>query len=92
MKGVDYMSTKPINFRVDEELKSDAEVLLKEMGLTMSSALNLFLQQVVNKRALPFIIEAPDPFYNDANQELLMNRLDKYKNGVKKDRKLIEVE
>lgn len=41
MKGVDYMSTKPINFRVDEELKSNAEVLLKEMGLTMSSALVL---------------------------------------------------
>jgi len=38
------------------------------MGLTMISALNLFLQQVVDKRALPFIIEAPDPFYNDANQ------------------------
>lgn len=32
------------------------------MGLTMISALNLFLQQVVDERALPFIIEAPDPF------------------------------
>jgi|LGVF01.2.fsa_nt_gb DNA-damage-inducible protein J len=83
------MPTKSINFRVEEELKLESETLLKEMGLTMSSALNLFLQQVVNKRAIPFIIEAPDAFYNDTNQELLQSRIEKYKTGVKVETELI---
>lgn len=65
------MATKTINVRVDEKLKNQAESLLSEMGLTMSGALNLFLQQMVNKRALPFTIEAADPFYSQAKQALL---------------------
>jgi len=86
------MSTKPINFRVDEELKKKAEVILAEMGLNMSSALNIFLQQMVNKRALPFAVEAADPFYSKTNQELLESRLANYKNDEKMERELIEVD
>jgi DNA-damage-inducible protein J len=86
------MSTKPINFRVDEELKTKAEVILAEMGLNMSSALNIFLQQMVNKRALPFAVEAADPFYSKINQELLESRLANYKNNEKVERELIEVD
>lgn len=82
------MSTKSINFRVDEELKANAELLLSEMGLTMSSALNIFLKQMVNKRALPFVVEANDPFYSMANQELLEKRLSKYDQGVKIENEL----
>ena len=80
------MSTKSINFRVDEELKSKAEIILSEMGLNMSSALNIFLQQMVNKRALPFVVEAADPFFSKSNQNLIENRLSNYDN----DRKVVK--
>lgn len=86
------MSTKSVNFRVDEKLKTQAEILLDEMGLSMSSALNLFLQQMVNRRALPFTIEAADPFFSKANQELLQERLALYDKGVKDEKDLIEVD
>lgn len=86
------MSTKPVNFRIDENLKKDADQILSEMGLTMSSALNLFLQQMVNKRALPFTVEAADPFYSRSNQALLESRLKKYENGQKIESELIEVD
>ncbi len=58
------MTTKPVNFRIDEELKLQSEQVLSEMGLTMSSAITMFLKQVVNKREIPFKIEA-DPFYSE---------------------------
>lgn len=83
MKGGDIRSTKSVNFRVKEELKTNAEALLSEMGLTMSSALNLFLKQRVNKRALPFTVEAADPFYSKINQESFVNRLKKYEQDEK---------
>jgi DNA-damage-inducible protein J len=86
------MTTRAINFRIDEELKAKAEVVLSEMGLTMSSALNIFLQQMVNKRALPFAVEAADPFFSKINQELLERRLEKYAAGKKIERELIEVD
>lgn len=55
-----------INFRVDEEVKENAERALKAMGLTMSSAITMFLVKVGNEQRIPFEITA-DPFYSDKN-------------------------
>jgi len=84
------MSTKSVNFRIDEELKHQAEVVLDELGLSMSSALTLFLKQMVNKRALPFRIEGEDPFYSLDNQLMIAERLEEYKVHKLKEHDLIE--
>ncbi len=49
--------SEPINmsFRVDKELKRQADKLFKELGLNTSVALNMFLAQCVRNQALPFI-------------------------------------
>lgn len=59
-----------INFRIDEEVKENAEKALKEMGLSMSTAINLFLVKVGREQRIPFEINA-DPFYSAANMERL---------------------
>ena len=59
-----------INFRIDEEVKENAEKALKEMGLSMSTAINLFLVKVGREQRIPFEISA-DPFYSAANMERL---------------------
>lgn len=46
--------TSPINVMVDEETKRGATEILKEVGLSMSTAVNLFLKQVINHNGLPF--------------------------------------
>lgn len=46
------MST--IQTRVDSELKEQAESLFKDMGITMTDAIRLFLKQSVNQGGLPF--------------------------------------
>ena len=43
-----------ISVRVDEETKREAEETLKNMGLNMSVAINLFLRQVIRTGAIPF--------------------------------------
>lgn len=45
-----------ISIRVDKKLKSDAEALFDEIGLTMTTAINIFLKQCVYERQLPFYI------------------------------------
>lgn len=59
-----------INFRIDEEVKENAEKALKEMGLSMSTAINLFLVKVGREQRIPFEISA-DPFYSAVNMERL---------------------
>lgn len=41
-------------FRVDKELKAEAEKVFKQMGMSASAAMNIFLAQCVREQRLPF--------------------------------------
>lgn len=43
-----------MSFRVDKDLKKQADTLFRELGLNTSVALNMFLAQCVRNQALPF--------------------------------------
>lgn len=45
-----------INIRTDSELKARAQSVLTDLGLDMSTAINVFLRQVVHRQAIPFEI------------------------------------
>ena len=51
-----------INIRTDEEQKRKAARIFKEMGLDMSSAVKLFLQQVIITKSIPFPIRTVNGF------------------------------
>lgn len=46
--------TSAINIQVDSNVKKEATLVLTELGLSMSSAINLFLKQVVKRNGIPF--------------------------------------
>jgi len=45
--------------RVDASLKEQAESILAQLGVPMSSAINIFLNQIVLRRGLPFDVTLP---------------------------------
>ncbi len=49
-----------VNVRTTEETKKGAEVILNDLGLNISSAVNLFLKQVINYRGIPFDLRLPN--------------------------------
>ena len=53
------MSTVPTQIRIDAQVKEEAGELFKELGLDMSSAVNIFLRQCVMHDGLPFPVERP---------------------------------
>lgn len=53
------MATTPTQIRIDTDIKKQATHLFSELGLDMSSAINLFLHQCVLRGGLPFQIELP---------------------------------
>ena len=50
------MAATNINIRTDSVLKAKAQSVLADLGLDMSTAINIFLKQVVYKEAIPFEI------------------------------------
>lgn len=50
-----------INLRVDDDTKRNAEKTLDEIGLSMSTAINIFLKTVARENRIPFELSA-DPF------------------------------
>lgn len=53
------MPTVPTQVRIDEELKKQAVELFSQLGMDMSSAMNIFLKQCVLRGGLPFQVELP---------------------------------
>lgn len=53
------MSTTNINVRVDSALKLEAEALFDDLGLNMSTAINMFLRSAINYNGIPFEIKRP---------------------------------
>ena len=53
------MATAPTQIRIDAEVKKQATSLFENLGLDMSTAVNLFLHQCVLRGGLPFSVEIP---------------------------------
>ncbi len=54
-------NTTNLNVRVDEKLKREAEDLFSELGLNMSTALNMFLRYSVRYGGIPFELRIEKP-------------------------------
>jgi DNA-damage-inducible protein J len=63
-----------INVRTTEEIKKNAEVIINGLGLNISSAVNLFLRQVINYRGIPFDLRLPNKETLHAMDDIENNR------------------
>ena len=55
------VATTNISIRMDTELKKQAESMFAEIGLNMTTAMNIFLRQVVRQGKIPFEIATDIP-------------------------------
>ena len=84
------MATSTLQIRVDSNLRRQAEEFFNGAGLDMSSAVRLFLKQVVIRRRIPFDVIAEDPFWSDANQRVLAESIRSLEEGKGEQHELIE--
>jgi DNA-damage-inducible protein J len=54
-------NTTNLNIRVDKELKRKAETIFNELGLNMSTAMNMFLRYSVRYGGIPFELRLEKP-------------------------------
>ncbi|MCI8294998.1 MAG: type II toxin-antitoxin system RelB/DinJ family antitoxin [Lachnospiraceae bacterium] len=55
------MATVSTNVKIDQTLKQEAQELFESFGLSLSSAINIFLRQSVREQAIPFRVGNPLP-------------------------------
>ena len=80
-----------INIRIDDNLKEKAELLFEELGLTMTTAFNMFLRQSIRQGGIPFEITTKiDPFYSASNMKVLRQSIKEANEGKLTEHELIE--
>lgn len=71
------MTNVNVTIRMDSELKKQAETLFNDLGLNLSSAINIFIRQAVREQAIPFKITCKNKIQFADNKV--------YEEAVKKD-------
>ena len=67
------MTQTNINIRIDENLKKKFDTFCSEVGLSMSTAFNIFAKTVVREQRIPFEINTYK--YNDTTIAAINNTL-----------------
>lgn len=47
-------NTVNMSIRIDKKVKKEADELFKDLGLNMSTAINMFLRQSIREQSIPF--------------------------------------
>ena len=68
--------TASITIRIDPNVKKQAETILNNMGMDMTTAINIYLHQVINDSAIPFQphIDIPNEVTLQAMENIENNR------------------
>ena len=81
-----------VNIRIEDSLKEKADFLFDELGINMTTAVNIFVRQAVRQGCIPFDITInTDPFYSVRNMTVLKQSIADADAGKMTEHDLIEV-
>lgn len=87
--------TSGVYIRVDPEIKKQAESVLGVLGIQLSNAFNLFLNQIILQNGLPFDVKIPEDkkpmvlrkMTEEETKEAIAGGLEDVENGKTRDAK-----
>ncbi len=59
---------------IDDDVKREAEQVCEDMGMSMSTAVNIYLKRLGRERRIPFEVMA-EPFWSSENAAILDRRI-----------------
>jgi len=69
-----------LQVRIDDKLRDEAKEVVDALGMDLTTAVRMFLKQMVMQNGLPFRPEI-DPFFSPRNQEALKTSIEQSKKG-----------
>ena len=80
-----------VNIMLDDDVKDKAETLFEELGMTITTAFNIFVRQAIRQGGMPFEITTKiDPFYSENNLKVLRQSIKDADEGKLTEHDLIE--
>lgn len=55
------MAATNLNIRTDKDIKDQAEAIFNELGLNMTTAINMFLRTAIREHGIPFDLKFDVP-------------------------------
>ena len=55
------MATTNLNIRTDKDIKEQADRIFSELGLNMTTAINMFLRTTIRENGIPFALKLDVP-------------------------------
>jgi len=80
-----------LQIRIDEDLRTQAQQVAAALGMDLTTAVRIFLRQMVTDNALPFQPEL-DPFYSHNNIAALKKSIAQAQSGQVVSKTLAELE
>lgn len=65
------MAQTTLSVRMDADVKNELDALCADVGMTASTAVNLFAKAFIRERRLPFDVVASDALYSDGSLKRL---------------------
>jgi len=73
------MQTARISVNVDGEIKQNAQRILSEIGMDLTTAIDLLLRTIVREERIPFDLRTERAYREDAYKEYIRMELEKSK-------------
>ena len=83
------MAQTNVNIRMDEKLKKEFDKFCSDVGMSMTTAICIFVKKTVKEQKIPFEITA-DPFYSKENIERLEKAINDLNNKKGTNHELME--
>ena len=75
------MKTALIQTRVEPDLKAEVERILREIGISTSEAITIFLNRVKLEKGIPFELKIPNAKTLEAMKDIEEGRVEKFKSS-----------
>ena len=85
------MCQTTMTIRIDDGLKRDFDKVCDDLGMPMSTAINIFAKKVVREKRIPFEVSM-DPFYSETNIKALKKSIEQIKSGKTVEMSLDDLE
>jgi len=70
------MSATRISVNIDEGIKKEAQAILSELGLDMTTAVDIFLRTLIREGGIPFAIRTEKAIQDDQYRKYVLNELE----------------
>ena len=73
------MAKTTMNIRIDSNIKEEAGKIFSNLGMDMTTAINIFLRQAIQHRGLPFEVKIKE---DNVSLENILNDVENNKNMI----------